>query len=197
MFIPPYSPNFGGLWEAAVKSSKHFLKRALYNCNVTYEEFNTLVIQVEGILNSRPLFAMSNDPNDLNPITPSHFLIGRNLKSLPETSFEDIKVYRLTTLQHIQKLYQQIWSQFSKQYVSQLHQQYKWKELPTKLKVGTLVLIKSDIQSPCMWPLGRIIRILPSKDGVSRVAEIFTSKGSTVRSIRHLSPLPCQEETDN
>lgn len=83
-FIPPYTPNHGGLWEAAVKSAKHFLKRSLFNKNVTYEEFNTLVIQVEAISNSRPLFASSIDPNDIAPITPSHFLIGRVLTSLPE-----------------------------------------------------------------------------------------------------------------
>ncbi|XP_057667198.1 uncharacterized protein LOC130900523 [Diorhabda carinulata] len=50
-FIPPYTPNHGGLWEAAVKSCKFHLKRALINNNVTYEEMCTLVIQIEGAAN--------------------------------------------------------------------------------------------------------------------------------------------------
>ncbi|GFU96474.1 integrase catalytic domain-containing protein [Trichonephila clavipes] len=54
-FSPPVSPHFGGLWEAGVKSIKYHLKRAIGNTNLTFEEFSTLLTQVEAILNSRPL----------------------------------------------------------------------------------------------------------------------------------------------
>lgn len=112
-FIPPYTPNFGGLWESAVKSAKHHLKRIMLNHNVTLEEFITLKTQVEGILNSRPLYAMSNDPNDNSPITPSHFLIGRPITQVPELTLQNTKFNRLSRLQHMQKLCQQFWRQFS------------------------------------------------------------------------------------
>ncbi|GFW26490.1 integrase catalytic domain-containing protein [Trichonephila clavipes] len=48
-FIPPKSPHFRGLWEAGVKSVKHHLKRAIGNLHFTFEEFETIMIQVEGI----------------------------------------------------------------------------------------------------------------------------------------------------
>ncbi|GFX61262.1 integrase catalytic domain-containing protein [Trichonephila clavipes] len=55
-FIPPRAPSFGGLWEASVKSIKYHLKRFVSGSpNLTYEEFLTVCIQIEGILNSRPL----------------------------------------------------------------------------------------------------------------------------------------------
>ncbi|CAB3241720.1 unnamed protein product [Arctia plantaginis] len=57
MFIPSYSPEFGGLWEAGVKSVKHHLKRVVGNLCLTYEEFNTVMVQIEGVLNSRPLLS--------------------------------------------------------------------------------------------------------------------------------------------
>ncbi|GFY16002.1 transposable element Tc1 transposase [Trichonephila clavipes] len=60
-FIPPRAPHMGGLWEAGIKSVKYHLKRALGRSRLTYEEFETLIIQVEGILNSRPLTLISND----------------------------------------------------------------------------------------------------------------------------------------
>ncbi|KAK2578989.1 hypothetical protein KPH14_012648 [Odynerus spinipes] len=60
-FIPPASPHFGGLWEAAVKSAKHHLRRTIGDQRLTYEEFLTICTQVEAILNSRPLVAPSND----------------------------------------------------------------------------------------------------------------------------------------
>ncbi|GFV54320.1 integrase catalytic domain-containing protein [Trichonephila clavipes] len=54
-FIPPRAPSFGGLWEASVKSIKYHLRRVVSGSNLTYEEFLTVCIQIEGILNFRPL----------------------------------------------------------------------------------------------------------------------------------------------
>ncbi|XP_072395063.1 uncharacterized protein [Diabrotica undecimpunctata] len=83
-FIPPQSPHFGGLWEAGVKSMKSHLKRVVGNAHLTYEKFSTILTQVESVLNSRPISALSSDPNDLCPLTPAHCLIGRPLTAIPE-----------------------------------------------------------------------------------------------------------------
>ncbi|XP_056648734.1 uncharacterized protein LOC130453149 [Diorhabda sublineata] len=83
-FNPPYSPHMGGLWERAVRSTKHHLKRVLNNTYLTYEEFYTLLSQIEGILNSRPLLPLTEDPDDLQPLTPAHFLIGTAIQTIPE-----------------------------------------------------------------------------------------------------------------
>ncbi|XP_044575197.1 uncharacterized protein LOC123259005 [Cotesia glomerata] len=52
-FNPPLSPHFGGIWEAAVKSFKHHFRRVVKNQILTFEELNTLAVQIESILNSR------------------------------------------------------------------------------------------------------------------------------------------------
>ncbi|XP_065079303.1 uncharacterized protein LOC135702207 [Ochlerotatus camptorhynchus] len=88
-FIPPKSPNFGGLWEAAVKSMKGHLKRTLGNTVISSDEMATLVAQIEACLNSRPITPLSNDPNDMEILTPGHFLVGRPLTEIPEPSLED------------------------------------------------------------------------------------------------------------
>ncbi|XP_062538219.1 uncharacterized protein LOC134206506 [Armigeres subalbatus] len=75
-FIPPGSPHMGGLWEAAVKSAKHHLNIVSRNARLTFEEFATLLTEIEGILKSRPISSASNDPNDSQLLTPGHFLIG-------------------------------------------------------------------------------------------------------------------------
>lgn len=54
-FIPPASPHFGGLWEAGVKSTKTHLTKIIGNSSLTFEELSTLLVQIEAILNSRPL----------------------------------------------------------------------------------------------------------------------------------------------
>ncbi|GFV80136.1 integrase catalytic domain-containing protein [Trichonephila clavipes] len=85
-FNPPVSPHFGGLWEAGVKSIKYPLKRVIGITNLTFEEFSTLLTQIEAILNSRPLVSLDcdNDPDSLNILTRSHFLIGEVITSSPE-----------------------------------------------------------------------------------------------------------------
>jgi len=75
-FNPPGSPHFGGLWEAGVKSVKHHLVRTVGTQKITFEEFSTLLAQIEAILNSRPLFKIENSLEDLEVLTPGHFLIG-------------------------------------------------------------------------------------------------------------------------
>jgi len=59
-----------------VKAIKHHLRRVLGEATLTYEEMATLLAQVEACLNSRPLQALTDDPDDLTALTPGHFLIG-------------------------------------------------------------------------------------------------------------------------
>ncbi|GBN79554.1 hypothetical protein AVEN_126537-1 [Araneus ventricosus] len=73
-FIPPRAPSFGGLWEAAVKSAKYHRKRIVGRSNLTYEEFLTVCIQIERILNSRPLCPLSSSADDLNAYASLNFI---------------------------------------------------------------------------------------------------------------------------
>lgn len=95
-FNPPSAPHFGGLWEAAVKSVKHHLRRVLGETSLTYEELSTLLAQVEACLNSRPLQALSDDPEDTTALTPGHFLVGTTLNAVPEVSLSKVPINRFT-----------------------------------------------------------------------------------------------------
>lgn len=107
-FIPPAAPHFGGLWEATVKSFKHHCKRVIGDALFTLDELNTFVIEVEGILNSRPIMSLSSDPNDLLVLTPAHYLIGRPITTLPEGDVSTVPANRLSIWEHITKVRQDL-----------------------------------------------------------------------------------------
>lgn len=191
-FIPSRSPHFGGLWEAGIKSVKCHLKRVAGNALLTFEQFYTLLVQIEAVLNSRPLSPLSNEPSDLTPLTPSHFLIGRPLTSLPERDLVEIPENRLSTYQRIQQLQQHFWSRWSLEYISELQQRSKWQQKVNPIKINDLVVIKEENQPPLKWSLGRVIEVHPGKDGTVRVATVKTSTGTIKRSCVKLCPLPNQ-----
>lgn len=86
-FITPSAPHQGGLWEAAVKQMKIHLKKVVGPHKYTFEGISTLLAGIEACMNSRPICAMSDDPDDLVALTPGHFLIGEALRlPLPEKS---------------------------------------------------------------------------------------------------------------
>ncbi|GBM56478.1 hypothetical protein AVEN_126291-1 [Araneus ventricosus] len=83
-FIPPKSPNFGGIWESGVKSFKFHLKRVIGSQKLTLEEFITILAEIEGVLNSRPLTPLSPEFYDFETLSPGHFLIGRPINGIVE-----------------------------------------------------------------------------------------------------------------
>lgn len=193
-FIPPHSPHFGGLWEAGVKSAKFHIKRVMGNAQLTFEEFYTLLTQIESVLNSRPLTPMSSDPNDLLPICPSHFLIGRSLTSVVNPDVRHIPDNRLSNYQRLQQLQQHFWQRWSREYISELQARRKNTHDRGTVKLGDLVLIKDDNTPSLCWQLGRITQLYPGKDGRVRVVALQTSKGVIQRAVTKVCPLPLQEQ---
>ncbi|XP_076298334.1 uncharacterized protein LOC143217680 [Lasioglossum baleicum] len=108
-FNPPAAPHFGGKWEAAVKSVKFHLKRIIGETSLTYEEFSTLLVQIEAVLNSRPICPLSDDPADLEALTPGHFIIGAALNTVPEPSLEHLPESRLSGWQLLRQFLQRFW----------------------------------------------------------------------------------------
>ncbi|GBO23490.1 hypothetical protein AVEN_146283-1 [Araneus ventricosus] len=107
--ITPRAPHHGGLWEGSVKSFKFYFKRVVNNTCLTYEEFLTILIQIEGLLNSRPLTPLSSEVEDLEILTPGHFLIGRPITAIPEPLMIELNDSRLNRWQLLTKKVQAIW----------------------------------------------------------------------------------------
>ena len=189
-FIPPRSPHFGGLWEAAVKSFKHHFFRTVGDTLLTFEQLETFVIEIEAILNSRPLSPLSPDPNDLQPLTPGHFLIGGPLTSFPQVDLTALPINRLSAWQHAQQLRQHFWKRWHKEYLHQLTIRSRWQSNSSPgIENGTMVVIKEDNLPPLQWKLGRVVATQPGPDGIIRVAIVRTDTGEYKRCVKKLCPL--------
>lgn len=195
-FIPPNAPEFGGLWEAAVKSTKTHLKRIVGNAQLTFEELSTVLAEIEAVLNSRPLFSLSDDPKDPQVITPAHYLIGRPLVTPAEPSLEDIKATRLNRWQHLQLMREHFWRAWSKDYLNTLQPRKKNQRTVTNLRPGMIVLLYDKSQPPLNWKLGRISAVYPDNEGFVRVVDVFTNGSTFRRPVNKISLLPIEDNGD-
>ena len=189
-FIPPRSPHFGGLWEWSVKAMKYHLRRVMEESVLTCEELTTLLTQTEACLNSRPLCALSDDPNDHTILTPGHFLIGAPLMSPPDPDVTELSLNRISRWQLIQRIRQHWWSRWSKDYLHTLQQRRKWASTRPNLQPCTLVILKEENQPPMQWKVGVIEEVFPGKDNVVRVASVRCSSTTLKRAVHKLVPLP-------
>lgn len=194
-FILAYSPNFGSLWEAGVKSIKHYLKRVL-TTNLTFEEMTTVLYEIEACLNSRPLCPLDNsDPENAEILTPGHFLIGEAPIVVPAADYQECKIHTLSRWQLTQKLLADFWRRWQDEYLSRLQQRPKWLKKEKEFKIGDIVLIKTDNLSPGKWSLGRIMDKHPAEDGFTRVYSVKSGSTIVKRSVTKLCALPVDTET--
>lgn len=173
-FIPPRSPHFGGLWEATVKIMKRHLYTETQGRTLLFEEYYTLLCDIEAILNSRPLTPLTNDPSDLRVLTPAHFIIGEPLIQPPEKPYHHIPENRLSKWQHLQAVRQRIWSRWQREYLQELQRRSKWNTPGARIDIGAVVILMEDNVPPLKWSIGRIIQVYPGSDGEVRVALVKT-----------------------
>uniref|UniRef100_A0A182VSM2 Integrase catalytic domain-containing protein n=1 Tax=Anopheles minimus TaxID=112268 RepID=A0A182VSM2_9DIPT len=88
-FNPPSSPHFGGAWERMVRTVKRTLERMQFDRLPTDAVLTSTLLEVESIINSRPLTHVPLDANEEAPLTPNHFLLGASNGSKPLTTVDD------------------------------------------------------------------------------------------------------------
>jgi len=189
-FNPPSAPYFRGLWEAAARSTKLLLVRVFGNQVFSYEEFTTVLYRVESALNYRPLTPASNDLNDLDCLSPGHFLIGRLLCSVPEAEVPVSSTNLKNRWKLLHQVFQAFWHRWSNEYLHTLQTKRRWLVNQENIKMGELVIIKENNSSPLVWKLGRAHELIPGQDGVVRVVKSLTQQGLITRPVVKLVPLP-------
>jgi hypothetical protein len=140
------------------------------------EEFGTLMCEVEAILNNRPLTPVSDNPEDLEALTPNHLLLLNAGVTFPPGLFCKSDACSKKRWKQVQYLADLFWTRWRREYLTLLQTRQKWTTDRRSVQPGDLVLV-SDNQLPRnQWPLGRIVDVKPGDDARVRVAKIKVAK---------------------
>ncbi|GJQ79263.1 hypothetical protein Trydic_g5506 [Trypoxylus dichotomus] len=119
-------------------------------------------------------------------------MISDSLLTIPEPNYQDVPINRLSRWHHIQKLFQHLWKRWSTEYLSQLQTRTKWySNNESRLKEGSIVIVKEENLPPFKWKIGRIEKTFP--DGVTRIVSIRTKDGSLKLAAKKLCLLPVED----
>lgn len=196
------APWWGGLFERMIKSAKRCLRKVIGRNCLTYDELLTLVVEVEAVLNSRPLSYVSSE--DLTePLTPSHLMLGFRVMSLPDHSIPDDPDFCSSTdtltrrMNHLAKVLQHFWNRWKREYLLELREHHRVrleKGLVHKIQKGEIVTVYDECHPRGMWRLGRIEELIEGTDGKVRGVRVRTQTSNGCisvlqRPVQHIYPL--------
>ena len=128
MFNLEKAPWWGGVFERMVKSTKRCLRKTIGRARFSFDELHTVIVEIEGIINSHPISYLNSD--DVEPLTPSHLLVGRRILNLPDSltgyeeegdeDFEVTDEVLQKRAKHLSRVLNHFWKRWSKEYLLEL-----------------------------------------------------------------------------
>ena len=182
------APWWGGYYESMVKLVQRSLRKVLGNAKLTYEDLLTVVTEVEGVLNSRPITNIYTDVIE-EPLNLSHLVIGRRIASLPDscqlTDEHDCATTFQRRARHLNQFLEHFWRRWSKEYLVNLREFHRLRTgtETKKARIGDVVVIQDDGLPRGSWRKGVIQEQLPSRDGEIRgaILRATTRRGKPVQ----------------
>lgn len=186
IFNPSSASHMGGIWERQIRNTHKVLTVLLHEhgTRLDDESFRTLLCEFEAIINSRPLTFPSGDPDNLNPLSPSNLLTMKTSVILPPPGvFQRTDVYT-----------RKRWTRMKREYLLTLQQRSKWNSPKRNVALGDIVLVNDDSSPRNTWPLGRVIKTEPHKNGFVRSVQLETQTSELRRPVDKVVLLLAKEE---
>ena len=178
----------GGIWERPIRTVRKVLA-GLYTSteNLNDESFKTLMCEIESIVNSRPLTTITEDPDDLLPLSPSMILTGkRELNMPPPGNFQQNDLYCRKQWRRVQHLANVFWKRWRREFIATLQNRNKWTNVRRNAQVGDVVLLTDETLHRTEWPMGRISSLEPDSEGLVRSVKVKTAKSELRRPVSKL-----------
>ncbi|XP_037030375.1 uncharacterized protein LOC119070165 [Bradysia coprophila] len=194
-FNPPKGAHMGGVWERMVGIVKVCLDEVLTVRYPTDEMLKSLFVEVERIVNSRPLTYVSLAHPDDEVLTPNHFIFGSSNGTKPPGEFIDADLLR-QNWRTIQAMSEKFWQKFVVEYLPTLMRRTKWFRKVEPLKVHDVVLLVDSSFKRNTWPKGIVVETFMDKSGQVRKARVRTATGTIFeRPVSHLARLDVDAPT--
>lgn len=152
------------------------------------ETLHTFMVEVEAVVNSRPLtYVDMASADSKEPLTPNQLLNMKSQILLPLPGiFVKEDLFCRQRWKRVQYLANQFWSICRKEYLPTLHERKKWTKEECNLQQGDIVLMMSENVPRGNWPKGTVVNTYSSEDGFVRKVSMRTSSGSYDRPIHKL-----------
>ena len=176
LFNPPHASHFGGAWERQIGTIRRVLDATLAelgSAQLTHELLITLMAEVTGIVNARPIAAVPSDVDEPQPLSPSMILTMKTRPlGPPPGNFVPADLYARRRWRRIQYLADQFWIRWRREYLQAMQTRPKWEEPKRNLNAGDIVLVREQGAHRNDWPMGRITEAIESEDSHVRKAQV-------------------------
>jgi hypothetical protein len=170
------APWTGGIFERMIGLTKRCLRKVLGRALLSYEELETVLVEVESIINDRPITYIDTDSIE-EPITPNHLIFGRRLLAMNQSSKESEPAKSILDLKgrvlYRQKLVRDFQRRWKSEYLLALR--FPPNTSPAKrdrtIRIGDIVLVHDD-GPRVLWKLARVVELIVSNDGLVRGAKV-------------------------
>ena len=173
---PPLASNMGGVWERQIRTARNILNSLLktHGASLTDESLQTLLTEVEAIVNSRPLTTdVINDVTSPVPLSPINLLTMKSrVVMLPPGVFTSADMYCRKHWRRVQHLSNEFWSRWRKEVLLTLQNRQKWNNKTRNCEIGDIVLVKDDMERN-RWPMAKVVATYKDYKGVVRSVRLL------------------------
>ena len=144
------------------------------------QELLTVVVEVEMMLNCRPLSFVSGEDTE-QPLSPSHLLCGRRLMSLPDSNISENRDYDIAVqpqdlirrMQHLSNVLNHFWKRWRNEYLIELRNAHRYLNQNHTIRtvsVVDVVVVHEEDQPRGKWRVGKILDLIVGSYGFARGA---------------------------
>ena len=190
-FIVDRAPWWGGFWERLIRNVKLLLKKNFRKVFLTYDELRTVLVQIEGVVNSRPITYVYSEVNEPEPLTPNDLLLGRRSTVIPSLNnvgeVASTRSELVGLANHKKLIVYNFWKRWHHEYLNELRRSTENKRVQESFpEVGQVCLVVEDNVPRSFWKLAVIIELHPGIDGVVRAVTLRTKSGTIKRPVQRL-----------
>ena len=184
------APWWGGQFERLIGLFKQAFFKTIGGGMLSWTELCEVVLEVETQLNRRPLSYVEDDIQ-FPLLTPASFLFQRSNRLPEQETWREEPGNLRKRAKYLRSCKDALWKRWTREYLAALRERHQCnrKDKNKSLKIGDVVLIRSEERNREKWPLGVVVELFSGRDGAVRAAKLRAGKAFLERPVQHLYPL--------